>query len=229
MTYTIGEPVQVLDKGHITLRGVTGNDWTIVEAARVSIGAGRKGEEQDTRLINYLMAHRHETPLEMADISLVVKCPIFVARQWMRHRMASYNEISGRYVELKEEVYIPENLRGVSTSNKQGSGAELHDEALLDAYRYATTTALETYRMLLDAGVAREMARAVLPVATYTEFWCKMNLRAAFNFVSLRNAPDAQHEIRIYAEHIEAMIAQFFPVVYEAWKSARSSTTLTAG
>ncbi|NBW21635.1 MAG: FAD-dependent thymidylate synthase [Caulobacteraceae bacterium] len=229
MTYTIGEPVQVLDKGHITLRGVTGNDWTIVEAARVSIGAGRKGENQDKRLISYLMRHRHETPLEMADISLVVKCPIFVARQWMRHRMASYNEISGRYVELKEEVYIPENLRGVSTSNKQGSGAELHDEALLDAYRYATTTALETYRMLLDAGVAREMARAVLPVATYTEFWCKMNLRAAFNFVSLRNAPDAQHEIRIYAEHIEAMIAQFFPVVYEAWKSARSSTTLTAG
>lgn len=229
MNYELGKPVNVLDHGHIILRDITGNDWTIVEAARVSIGAGRKGETQDKRLINYLMQHRHETPLEMADISLVVKCPIFVARQWMRHRMASYNEISGRYVELKEEVYIPENLRGTSASNKQSSGAELHDDALLDAYRYATSTALETYRMLLEAGVAREMARAVLPVATYTEFWCKMNLRAAFNFISLRNAPDAQYEIRIYAEHIEAMIAQFFPVVYEAWKSARSSPTLIAG
>jgi thymidylate synthase (FAD) len=229
MTYTIGEPVQVLDKGHITLRGVTGNDWTIVEAARVSIGAGRKGEEQDTRLINYLMAHRHETPLEMADISLVVKCPIFVARQWMRHRMASYNEISGRYVELAECFYVPDAFRGSSVSNKQGSGVELHNYALHDLYATAMVAARDTYEALLAAGVSREMARMVLPVATYTEFWCRMNLRSALNFISLRNAPDAQHEIRIYAEHIEAMIAQFFPVVYEAWKSARSSTTLTAG
>jgi thymidylate synthase (FAD) len=229
MTYTIGEPVQVLDKGHITLRGVTGDDWTIVEAARVSIGAGRKGDEQDTRLINYLMAHRHETPLEMAEIALVVKCPIFVARQWMRHRMASYNEISGRYVELKECFYVPEAFRGSSASNKQGSGSELHDNALHDLYATAMVHARDTYNALLAAGVSREMARMVLPVATYTEFWCKMNLRSALNFISLRNAPDSQYEIRVYAEHIEAMIGQYFPVVYAAWKRHQSSPSLTAG
>lgn len=222
MNYEIGEKISVLDHGHIILRAVAGDDWTTVEAARVSTGSGRKGVEQDTKLINYLMKHQHETPLEMADISLVVKCPIFVARQWMRHRMASYNEISGRYVELKEEAYIPENLRGGSVSNKQSSGAALHDKALLDAYRYATSTALETYRMLLNAGVARELARSVLPVATYTEFWCKMNLRAAFNFIELRNAPDAQYEIRVYAEHVEGMIQCHFPVVHDAWLKRRT-------
>ena len=219
MIYEVGKPVEVLDKGHLILRAVTGDDWTIVEAARVSVGSGRKGEEQDTRLINYLMAHRHETPLEMADIALVVKCPIFIARQWMRHRMASYNEISGRYVELKEEVYIPSHLREASGNNKQSSGAPIYNQALLDAYQYATDTALETYRMMLTDGVAREIARAVLPVATYTEFWCKMNLRSAFNFIHLRNAPDAQHEIQVYARHIEGMLEQFFPRVYHAWTS----------
>lgn len=219
MEYEIGKPVKVLDKGHLTLRAVTGDDWTIVDAARVSIGAGRKGEVQDTKLINYLMTHHHESPLEMADIGLIVKCPIFIARQWMRHRMASYNEISGRYIELKEEVYIPTAFRSQSTSNKQSSGALMYNQALLDAYQYATDTAIETYRALVHSGVAREIARAVLPVATYTEFWCKMNLRSAFNFIKLRNAPDAQHEIQVYAQHVEGMIAQFFPRVYHAWTS----------
>ena len=223
MKYKIGEPIPVLDHGHIILRGVTGDDWTIVEAARVSIGSGRKGIAQDTKLIYYLMKHRHETPLEMADISLVVKCPIFVARQWMRHRMASYNEISGRYVDLKEEVYIPDTLRGGSASNKQSSGAPINDETLLDSYRDACAVSLATYREMLTAGVAREMARAVLPVATYTEFWCKMNLRSAFNFIGLRNAQDAQYEIRVYAEHIEGMIRRHFPVVYDAWLKNRVS------
>lgn len=218
--YEIGERIPVLDKGHIILRSVVGDDWTIVDAARVSIGASRKGEEQDTKLINYLMKHRHETPLEMAEIALVVKCPIFVARQWMRHRMASYNEISGRYVELKDDVYIPDALRRASESNKQSSGAQFHDEDLLQFYRVGCVVAQNTYRDLLAAGVSREMARMVLPLATYTEFWCKMNLRAAFNFISLRNAPDSQYEIQVYAEHVEGMIAQHFPRVYQAWSSA---------
>lgn len=221
MEYKIGERIPVLDHGHVILRDVTGDDWTIVEAARVSIGSGRKGVEQDTKLINYLMKHRHETPLEMADISLIVKCPIFVARQWMRHRMASYNEISGRYVELKEEVYIPDVLRGQSASNKQASGSLIENNELLQDYRDSCAASLATYHDLIKAGVARELARAVLPVATYTEFWCKMNLRAAFNFIGLRNAPDAQYEIRVYAEQIEGMIRHHFPVVYDAWVKHR--------
>jgi thymidylate synthase (FAD) len=119
MTYTIGEPVQVLDKGHITLRGVTGDDWTPAKRYGSASGPAARARRRTRELINYLMAHRHETPLEMADISLVVKCSIFVARQWMSPD-GQHNEISGRYVELKECFYVPEAFRGSSASNKQG-------------------------------------------------------------------------------------------------------------
>lgn len=231
MEYKIGERIPVLDKGHIILHNVVGDDWSIVDAARVSFGSGRKGEDQDTKLINYLVKHQHDSPMEMADISFIVKCPIFVARQWIRHRIGIYpdisvNEISYRYVVFEDEVYIPDVLRGQSKSNKQASGAPIEGDELLQSFRDSCNASIATYRQLIDRGVAREMARMVLPVGTYTEFMCKYNLRSALHFATLRDAPNAQYEIRVYAQHVHSIIAQYFPRVYNAWVKYRLPMTI---
>ena len=208
----------VLDKGFVRLVDIMGNDTSIVEAARVSYGGGTKTPEQDEKLIAYLMKHEHWSPFEMCEYKVHVKAPIFVERQWFRHRIGSFNSISGRYVELKEEFYIPAFFRKQSKSNKQGSSGMLdpdHDTKFVGGYTAMCNNAFQCYELLLEAGVAKEMARMVLPVSTYTEFYWKVNLRSLFNFLKLRLDEHAQQEIRDYAIVLQKIVAQNNPI---AWR-----------
>lgn len=197
-----------------------GGDRAVVQAARVSVGQGLKTPEKDRRLINYLMKHEHGTPFEHAVFKFHVKAPIFVAREWFRHRIASYNEISQRYVEVGDEFYVPDRLRKPSKGNKQASEfADFpYEEEILskieEAYRYVYTL----YREMLDRGVARELARIVLPLGIYTQFYWTVNARSLMNFLRLREAPDAQWEIRQYAKVILKVFREKMPWTAEAWE-----------
>ena len=211
----------VLDKGFVRLVEFLGGDRAVVQAARVSVGQGLKTPERDRRLINYLMEHEHGTPFEHAVFKFHVKAPIFVAREWFRHRMASYNEISQRYVEVKDEFYVPDRLRRPSKGNKQASEfARFPDEEAIirkieEAYRFV----YRTYRELLERGVARELARIVLPLGIYTQFYWTVNARSLMNFLRLREAPDAQWEIRQYARVILRIFHERMPWTAEAWEN----------
>ncbi len=240
--------MQVLDKGEVKLIESMGHDLAVVAAARVSNGVAyenaSKGTEKDAKLIRYLLKHNHGTPFEHSIFTFYVKCPIFVAREWMRHRIASYNEISGRYVEFEPEFYIPEKYRVPGTTNKQGSRIPSDDEwitlespttsggkkiqakddwcggwhSLIGGYvEIAYEEAFDTYKTLLEFGLAKEMARMVLPVALYTQFYFTVNARSLMNFLNLRTAEDAQWEIRQYANAIEEIFAEKMPMTYQAW------------
>lgn len=212
----------VLDKGFVRIVDTMGDDSSIVQAARVSYGAGTKTLREDRRLIEYLMAHEHMTPFEMAVVKFHVKAPIFVARQWRTHRTLSWNEQSARYSEMQPEFYIPEpeHVSGQSHANRQGRGVELPEQTRLDfaeAVRMNSLDGYVRYQAALQAGVSRELARLLLPVNLYTEFYITQNLRNFFHFLGLRADEHAQWEIRQYAHALEGFAAHWVPVAYGAW------------
>lgn len=213
----------VLDHGFVRLLDYMGSDESIVQAARVSYGKGTKKVSEDRGLIRYLMRHKHTTPFEMVEFKFHVKLPIFVARQWIRHRTANVNEYSGRYSVMKEEFYLParEDISFQSETNKQGRQTEAVPEAVKDQFQnHQESTQRELYDQYLqfiDQGVARELARINLPLSMYTEWYWKIDLHNLFHFLRLRIDPHAQKEIRVYAEVMAEMVRTVCPIAYEAF------------
>ncbi|MBC6438359.1 MAG: FAD-dependent thymidylate synthase [Rhodobacteraceae bacterium] len=221
--------VPVLDHGFVKVVDYMGDDASIVQAARVSYGEGTKKTRDDEGLIRYLMRHAHTTPFEMCDIRFHVKAPIFVARQWMRHRTASVNEVSGRYSVLKTDCYIPdpEHLGTQSKTNKQGRGDDILNEEdadrVITRIKDAGRNCDETYGQMLhpDVDLSRELARIVLPLNTYTEWYWKIDLHNLFHFLQLRLDEHAQYEIRVYAEAIALVIKGWVPLAWKAFEDYR--------
>lgn len=213
-----------LDKGFVRLVDIMGDDASIVQAARVSYGKGTKSVREDTALIRYLMRHSHTSPFEMVELKFHVKLPIFVARQWIRHRTANVNEYSGRYSEMHDEFYVPEEnqLRKQSSDNKQGRGAEeLPSDIQLNILKKMEDLQNASYRdyvYYLENDLARELARINLPLSTYTEWYWKIDLHNLFHFLKLRMDAHAQYEIRVYAEAIAEIVKEFLPIAYEAFE-----------
>jgi len=210
---------KILDNGFVRLVDFIGGDLRAVQSARVSFKGESKGEERDKKLLEYLLANEHFTPFEHSVFQFHIKCPIFVARQWMRHRWGSYNEISSRYTEVKDEFYMPEKFRIQDKSNRQGSieSGNLNQEFLLSEYKKAIKNSYQTYEKLLKEGVAKEMARMVLPVSQYTEFYWTINARSLLNFLKLRMDSHAQKEIREYANSIAKIFEEKMPWTWEAF------------
>jgi thymidylate synthase (FAD) len=197
----------------------SGSDVDIVNAARVSYGKFiNQMTERDEKLIAFLMEHHHTSPFEHNQLSFRVKCPIFVFRQWVRHRMNSYNEISYRYVKAPLEFYVPSVWRYQDTKNRQGSVGAFEDAQLREKYIHSLNVAKETYEHLLESGVAREIARGLLPVATYTEFIFTCNLHSLMNFLRLRLEAGAQWEIRVFAQALLKLAMPHFPASLGSWK-----------
>lgn len=222
----LGHAFPVLDHGFVRCIDFMGDDAAIVQMARTSYGEGTKSVSDDRGLIRYLMRHAHTSPFEGCEIKLHVKLPIFVARQWIRHRMANVNEVSGRYSVLPGEFYFPDADRlGVQSElNKQGTGEGYSaDEAaiILDMMENAVDVSDGAYRLMVseDEGydLAREQARIVLPLNIYTEWYWKIDLHNLFHFLKLRSDPHAQWEIREYADVICKMIEQWVPSAFGAW------------
>lgn len=209
---------KVLNRGFIRLDGVFGNDLTIVQAARVSVGKGISLPEKDKNLISFLMSNHHETPFEHVVFRFHVKCPIFVARQWFRHRWGSYNEISGRYTEVKDDFYMPTYFRTQTGKNYEYtnmSDAECNE--LTTKFANFHTWAYNFYKKLLDQGVAKEQARMILPQSMFTEFYWTVNARALMNFLKLRVDKHSQWEIRQYALAALEMYIENLPWTAEAF------------
>ena len=217
------DTIHVLDHGFVRLDDVMASDLSVANAARVSF-ARRKEEmdDADAGLIRFLMRERHGTPFEHNAFRFHVRCPIFVAREWFRHRVGSFNEFSMRYAKATDEFYVPavEDVR--SQVGKPGAytfetvDLKLAEEAR-DQMRAVYEAAFATYERLVEQGIAREVARAVLPVGAYTEFYWTLNARSLMNFVSLRAAETAQREIRRYAEAVERFLEQHMPVTHAAF------------
>jgi thymidylate synthase (FAD) len=235
--------VPVLDHGFVRVIDYMGDDSAIVQAARVSYGRGTKRVQEDTGLIRYLMRQRHTTPFEMCEIKFHVKLPIFVARQWIRHRTASVNEYSARYSILDKEFYIPspEHLAAQSTTNRQGRGDVLDgDEAavVLDLLRSDAERCYAHYAHMLNEGegadparrgLARELARMNLTLNTYTQWYWKTNLHNLFHFLSLRADAHAQYEIRVYADEMMRVTEAWVPIAAAAFRDYRlGAVTLSA-
>lgn len=213
----------------VILVDVMGDESSIVQAARVSYGEGTKTVMEDRGLIRYLMRHWHTTPFEMVEFKFRVKCPIFVARQLMRHRTASINEYSARYSVVKDEYWIPDRFRTQSTTNHQGSGETFYDQELVDAYKISCDIALHTYKHLLDKGVSRELARCVLPQSIFTEFYWKIDLHNLLHFLRLRMDSHAQPEIQELAGLIWNHVKAKFPVVAQAFLDFRVDSITLSG
>ncbi len=234
---------EVLDHGFVRVIDYMGDDAAIVQAARVSYGAGTKHVQNDEGLIRYLMRHWHSTPFEMCEIKLHVKLPVFVARQWIRHRTANVNEYSARYSVLDREFYIPapDQLAAQSVVNNQGRGAVLEGaEAarVLEVLKRDANTAYDHYEEMLSPaqpdgtpqqGLARELARMNLPANIYTQWYWKVDLHNLFHFLRLRADPHAQYEIRVYAEAICRVVADWVPLAFGAFEDYRmGGVTLSA-
>ncbi len=208
----------VLDKGFVRLVDYFGSDSRIVQAARVSYGKGTKSYRQDQRLIDYLLRNEHTSPFEQVSFTFHLKMPLFVARQWIRHRTAKVNEISGRYSILKNEFYVPAggDIAFQSEDNKQGRKDEPVPETLQQEVRQLLEDdqqrAYDTYRKLLDMGIARELARINLPLSLYTEWYWQMDLHNLFHFLKLRMDHHAQREIRTYAEVLFSVVKRVTPL-----------------
>lgn len=207
-------------------------DSAIVQAARVSYGQGLKDYNTDKKLINYLYKHKHTSPFEMVKFKFHVKTPIFVARQWFRHRMGNYNEISGRYSKLKEEIYIPEKVSSQSLINKQLSANDdlRNDDIVRNLMTNAETynnIQFTNYEELMKAGVSRETARINLPLSLFTEFYFSIDLHNLLNFIKLRNSENAQYEIKQYAKAIEDIITPLCPITMDAYKNHTTITLST--
>jgi thymidylate synthase (FAD) len=217
-------PTPCLDHGFVRAVDYMGDDGAIVQAARVSYGPGTRRLREDRALIRYLMRHRHTTPFEMCELKLHVKLPIFVARQWIRHRTASVNEISGRYSVLDSEFYVPaaEDLAVQSASNRQGRGATLPpDQAaeVLALLRHEAEAAHASYARLLERwDLARELARINLGLSTYTQWYWKIDLHNLLRFLALRLHPHAQKEFRVYAAAIADLVRAWVPLTWEAFE-----------
>jgi thymidylate synthase (FAD) len=232
------QPFPVLDHGFIRVIDYMGDDSAIVQAARVSYGRGTKRVQEDAGLIRYLMRHRHTTPFEMCDIKFHVKLPIFVARQWIRHRTANVNEYSARYSVLEDEFYTPEpeHLATQSGSNRQGRAETLGAEEAKVVERALLMNAERAYEHYLGLlnqdeagdvldphrqGLARELARVVLPLNTYTEWYWKIDLHNLLHFIALRADPHAQYEIRAYAEVLLEVVRRWVPQTFAAFVDYR--------
>jgi thymidylate synthase (FAD) len=228
----------VLDHGFIRVVDYMGDDAAIVQAARVSYGAGTRQVSNDEGLIRYLMRHWHSTPFEMCEVKLHVKLPVFVARQWIRHRTANVNEYSARYSILDREFYIPapDQLAAQSTVNNQGRGAVLEGaEAarVLEILKADADRAYDHYEAMLSQdgqqGLARELARMNLPANVYTQWYWKIDLHNLFHFLRLRADAHAQYEIRVYAEAIAACVRDWVPLAFRAFEDYRmGGATLSA-
>ncbi len=232
------EPIPVLDHGFVRVIDYMGDDGAIVQAARVSYGKGTRRVQDDAGLINYLMRHRHTTPFEMCEIKYHVKLPIFVARQWIRHRTANVNEYSARYSVLDKEYYIPApaQLATQSRSNRQGRGAVLEGEEaarVLDILRDDAERCYADYEEMLNedrdgnrlnenrVGLARELARMNLTLNTYTQWYWKIDLHNLLHFLSLRADPHAQYEIRVYADAMLDTVKRWVPLTCDAFTNYR--------
>ena len=215
--------IRVLDHGFVRLDGVMASDLSVVNGARVSFARKKDDmDESDEGLIRFLMRDRHGTPFEHNSFRFHIRCPIFVAREWMRHRVGSFNEFSMRYAKATDDFYVPEPEDVRTQVGKPGAytfepvDPELA-ERMREELRAVYDAAFETYERLVEAGVARELARCVMPVGAYTEFYWTINARSLMNFVSLRAAETAQREIRRYAEAVELFFAEHMPVTHAAF------------
>lgn len=203
----------------IALIRVSGSDLDVVNAARVSYGkVSTTISERDTILIRFLMEHGHTSPFEHNQLSFRIKAPLFVIRQWMRHRMNSYNEISYRYVKAPTEFYIPSYWRFQDKNNRQVSTGAFTNDELLAAYKKSLEVSFKTYETLLEQGVCREQARGVLPLCTYSEFIFTCNLHSLMHFLRLRLGKDAQKEIQAYAKGLLQLAEPHFSVSLAEWK-----------
>lgn len=218
----------VLDKGFVKIIDMMPRlvpegysaDYVVVEAARVSTQKGLKTVEEDKKLLNYLYKNKHDSCFEQAQLKFHIKCPIFIARQWMRHRSGSFNEISGRYSQLKNEYYIPDKFYKQNKINKQGSSEVIDDEHINTectiSFKDICEKAFAEYEFMLES-ISREQARMILPLNTYTEFIWSVNLRNLLHFLTLRMDTHAQLEMQNYANAIFDLITQFFPWTIEAY------------
>jgi thymidylate synthase (FAD) len=230
------QPFEVLDHGFVRVIDYMGNDDSVVQSARVSYGSGTKKVNADKALINYLMAHRHTTPFEMCEIKFHIKLPIFVARQWIRHRTASVNEYSARYSIVEDEFYIPnpQHLSAQSKVNHQGRDESkilnsAEQKRVLELLKHDTTNAYKDYLEMINQdslgnivdenkeGLARELARMNLPLNCYTQWYWKIDLHNLLHFLNLRADKHAQYEIRVYAQIMLDLVKKWVPNCYEAF------------
>ncbi|TMM50873.1 FAD-dependent thymidylate synthase [Sulfitobacter sabulilitoris] len=233
----------VLDHGFVRVIDYMGDDAAICQAARVSYGKGTKSVQNDEGLIRYLMRHWHSTPFEMCEIKLHVKLPVFVARQWIRHRTANVNEYSARYSILDREFYIPapEHVNAQSVVNNQGRGGVLEGEEaarVLDILKADSNRAYDHYEQMIGEtgpdgapqdGLARELARMNLPSNIYTQWYWKVDLHNLFHFLRLRADAHAQYEIRVYADTICKVVADWVPAAYSAFEDYRLGGATLSG
>jgi thymidylate synthase (FAD) len=241
-------PFEVLDHGFVRVVDYMGNDSSVVQAARVSYGQGTKKVNADKGLINYLMSHRHTTPFEMCEIKFHIKLPIFVARQWIRHRTASVNEYSARYSVMEDEFYIPrvENLAAQSKINHQGRDESRvlsvnEQEKVLEILKQDSRNCYNHYLEMINQdkngnpadatkdGLARELARMNLPINCYTQWYWKINLHNLFHFLNLRADPHAQYEIRVYADIMMDLVKKWVPHSLEAFVKYRMDSKEFSG
>ena len=229
---------EVLDHGFVRVIDYMGDDAAITQSARVSYGRGTKSVQNDEGLIRYLMRHWHSTPFEMCEIKLHVKLPIFVARQWIRHRTANVNEYSARYSILDREFYIPapDHLAAQSVVNNQGRGETLTGEEaarVLEMLKSDSTRAYDNYEAMIGQdgqdGLARELARMNLPANIYTQWYWKIDLHNLFHFLRLRADAHAQYEIRVYADAICEVVKDWVPFAYKAFEDYRLGGSYVSG
>lgn len=241
------EPIPVLDHGFVRVVDYMGDDSSIVQAARVSYGKGTKQVNQDAGLINYLLRHRHTTPFEMCEIKFHLKMPIFVARQWIRHRTANVNEYSARYSVLDKEFYIPkpEELAAQSSKNHQGRGEEALSEEeaarVIEILKGDADQCYAHYEELMNTyangqtiddnkkGIARELARMNLPINVYTQWYWKIDLHNLMHFLFLRADSHAQYEIRVFAQAMLDVVKKWVPITYDAFMDHRVNSVSISG
>lgn len=234
MDKLIGVSLPVLDHGFVRIVDYMGSDSSVVQAARVSYGSGTKGLHNDKALIDFLMRHRHTSPFEMCEIKLHVKLPIFVARQWIRHRTANVNEISARYSVVEDEFFIPQahEIGVQSQTNMQCREGQIDHAVARNAIamlELQKNNSYEAYQSMLESGVPRELARMCLGVNCYTQFYWKIDLHNLLHFLFLRSGKGAQQEIQKYAKIILGIVEKWTPLVYEAFMKYRmNSVTLSS-
>ena len=215
-----GHEVKILDHGFLRVVDWMGTDERIAESARISYKSPSKGAEQDEKLIHYLWKNSHLSPFEQCNVTLNIKMPIFIMRQFVRHRTFKINEVSARYTELPAEFYVPEVWRKQDTKNKQGSDGVFSDgdnQALSERLSNFCEETYGYYQLLIDSGVSREMARMVLPVNIYTEIYVNCDLRNLLNFVRLREDSHAQYEIQVYGKAIKSVLEELYPMTMRAY------------
>jgi thymidylate synthase (FAD) len=221
----LDKEIPVLDKGFVRMVDYYGSDQRIVQSARVSYGEGTKTVSQDAGLIDYLLRHQHTSPFEQVVFTFHLKMPIFVARQWVRHRMGRMNEVSGRYSIMKDECYVPsvQDIAPQSTDNKQGRASEAFSkdkaEEIKAKLEKGQTESYESYSELIEEGLAREIARINLPLSLYTEFYWQMDLHNLFHFLKLRLDGHAQYEIREYAKVLLTLVEKVCPLAAKSFKN----------